>query len=57
MKHQQFWKILSIFIEKYRWRKVRSVITPTFSTDFDSDNAVMLCSMSSFLMQKFRRIF
>ena len=34
MKHEEFLKIPSIFIEKCRWRKGRSSITPTFLTRF-----------------------
>ena len=35
-------------------KKVRSEITPTFFTDFDSDNAVMLYSMFFFFLSNLK---
>ena len=39
-------------MEKLRCRKVCSLITPTFLSRLDSNNAVMLCSMSSCWIKK-----
>ena len=40
------------YLEKFRCRKVCSLITPTFLNRLDSNNAVMLCSMSSCWIKK-----
>ena len=49
-------KITSILCKNADVDKVCSLITPTFLNRLDTNNAVMLCIMSSCKMQKLRRM-